>query len=108
MFDGRLIMHDMHDDDLQHLMQVESNRLRNNLDSVPPSLAKVIDAAAMAHARRIHAERMWSEEGKRPDSPWLKVARDALRDYQSSLRLLLKHIDDAETPRDLFAIMRRE
>jgi hypothetical protein len=100
-------MHE-HNDDLQSLVQAETGRLRNILDSAPAALAKMIDAAAMAHARRVYAERMWSETGKRPDSPWLKVARDALRDYQSSLRLLLKHVDDAETPRDLFAITGRE
>jgi hypothetical protein len=51
---------------------------------------------------------MWDDEGRQPDSPWLKVARDALRDYQSSLRLLLKHADDTEDISDLFATMRRE
>jgi hypothetical protein len=91
----------MHDD-LQRLTQVEADRLRGIFDGVHASLAKIIDAAAVAHARRVHAERMWSESGKLPDSPWLKVARDALRDYQSALRLLLKHAD-TEVARDVFA-----
>lgn len=100
-------MHE-HNDDLQRLAQAETDRLRGIFDGVHASLAKMIDAAAMAHARRIHAEKMWDDEGRQPDSPWLKVARDALRDYQSSIRLLLKHADDTEDISDLFATMRRE
>jgi hypothetical protein len=100
-------MHDMHDDDLQRLAQAEADRLRGILDGTPAALAKIIDAAAAAHARRVYAERMWGETGKRPDSPWLKTARDALRDYQATLRLLLKHTD-TEVARDIFASVGRE
>jgi hypothetical protein len=105
MFDGRLIMHE-HNDDLQSLVQAETGRLRDIFGDTCAPLTKVIDAAAAAHARRVYAERKWAED-RRPDSPWLKVARDALRDYQAALRLLLKHAD-TEVARDIFASIGRE
>lgn len=81
--------------ELESLALAEAERLRACLEGLNPLLERLIDAAAVAHARRILADRAWSEEGGRPDSPWLRASRDALRDYQAALRLLLKH---AETP----------
>ncbi len=81
------------DEELESLAMSEAERLRGCLDGLNPVLERLIDAAAMAHARRILADRAWSDDGSRPDSPWLKVSRDALRDYQAALRLMLKHAD---------------
>ena len=80
-------------EELDFLALTEAERLRGCLDGLNPLLERLIDAAALAHARRILADRAWAEEGGKPDSPWLKVSRDALRDYQAALRLLLKHAD---------------
>jgi hypothetical protein len=51
----------------------------------------VIEAAGMAHARRILAEVVWVGTGAQPDSPWLREARDALRDYLAAIRLILEY-----------------
>ena len=80
-------------EELDFLALTEAERLRGCLDGLNPLLERLIDAAALAHARRILADRAWSEEGCKPDSPWLKVSRDALRDYQAALRLLLRHAE---------------
>lgn len=77
--------------ELDSLARDEAERLRGCLEGLNPLLERLIDAAALAHARRIHADRAWREEGQRPDSRWLKVSRDALRDYQGALRMMLKH-----------------
>lgn len=85
------------DEELKSLALAEAERLRSCLEGLNPVLERLVDAAALAHARRILADRAWSEEGCRPDSPWLKTGRDALRDYQASLRLLLKHSETLTT-----------
>jgi len=82
-------------EELKLLAAAEAARLRDCLDGLAPLLEQLIDAASVAHARRVLAEQAWSDGGCRPDSPWLKVARDSLRDYQSALRLLLKHASSA-------------
>jgi hypothetical protein len=78
-------------DELKLLAEAEARRLRDCLDELNPVLEQLIDAAAAAHARYRLAEQAWGSGGCKPDDPWLKVARDALRDYQAALRLLLKH-----------------
>lgn len=77
--------------ELQNLIEIESARLREHLGDLNPILDRLVEAAATAHARHVAAEREWRREGSEPKSPWLKVSRDALRDYQSALRLMLKH-----------------
>ena len=79
------------DEELKLLAAAEARRLRDCLDELNPLLERLIDAAAAAHARHRLAEQAWSDGGCLLDSPWLKVARDSLRDYQAALRLLLKH-----------------
>jgi hypothetical protein len=79
------------DEELTILAAAEARRLRDCLDELNPVLEQLIDAAAAAHARYRLAEQAWSNGGCKPDDPWLKVARDSLRDYQAALRLLLKH-----------------
>jgi len=79
------------DEELKLLAEAEARRLRECLDGLDPLLEQLIDAASVAHARRVLAERAWSDGGCKPNDPWLKVSRDSLRDYQAALRLLLKH-----------------
>lgn len=79
----------------------EAERLRAHLADLNPLLARLVDAAAIAHTRRITADNNWMREGGRPDSPWLKVSRDALRDYLVAVRLLVKHSEPAADPLEL-------
>jgi hypothetical protein len=83
------------DEELKLLASAEARRLRGCLDGLDPLWGQLIDAASVAHARRVLAERAWSDGGCKPDDPWLKVSRDSLRDYQAALRLLLKHANSA-------------
>jgi hypothetical protein len=83
------------DEELKILAAAEARRLRDCLDGLNPLLEQLIDAASVAHARRVLAERAWSDGGCKPDDPWLKVARDSLRDCLAAMRLLLKHANSA-------------
>lgn len=81
-------------DAIAQLADREARRLRETLGDVPLALHRLIDLAASAYARARHAEDAWRSEGADPTSPWLKLARDAHRDYRAALALLLRHVED--------------
>lgn len=97
--------HDGLAEELTSLGLAEAARLRESLGELPAALQRLVDATASAHARRVVAERQWLETGGGPTSPWLRVAREALADYQRGLRLLLQYARPPESVADPLAFL---